>query len=119
MNLETARSRGYVAYVPTWGDIHECLAKVRKQGYKAVIVTEPPDKYARGYSGKTYTIYAEELYSIDRKIENANKQLDRIPGEREYLRKKYEEELRIINQRELDFREMLQRYTEAKEEYQK
>jgi len=82
MNKNTAARRGYEHTGHfAWGYERETLKpkleEYRKAGYKAIIVSIPPDPLSRGHHGTSYAIMVEPRYAVDQRVKAAKAEIDR------------------------------------------
>ena len=98
MNELQARQQGlsFIGRYERFKDrVADDLAALRKQGYKAYIVTVPDSPLSRGYckGDKGYSIYAEERYFHDKEKKDLQDRLAHMPARKDAAFKEYEKEL--------------------------
>jgi len=79
MNEETALRRGYDTTGHfTWDrdELKPKLAEYHKQGYKALIVSIPPNPLSRGHHGTGYGIVVESRYYVDQRVKASKATID-------------------------------------------
>jgi len=83
MNKEQAAKRGYEftgIYERDKSGVQVRLNKIRKDGYKAALVTVPDDPLSRGCIGRGYSIYAEARYRLDDLAKTHREQIAQFPA---------------------------------------
>lgn len=81
MNKKTAAQRGYEHTGHfAWGYEREKLKphleEYRRQEYKAIIASCPPDPLSRGHHGTSYIIMVEPRFYVDQRVKAAKATID-------------------------------------------
>lgn len=112
MNRQQAAKRGY-GYTGIAGrhkeEVMVRLDGIRNQGYKAVLVYEPPSPLARGYSGGTHSVYAERKYFIDKEKGEIGNKISRFPARKALMASEYQKELAELD---AEYADLTRRLTE-------
>jgi len=84
-------------------------SEFRKQGYRAVVVSEKANKYARGQNTGIvgYSVYIEQKYFEDERKKKLRFELEGIPGKKEHLLEKYKKELEELEKRDQQIKDEL------------
>jgi 16S rRNA C1402 N4-methylase RsmH len=93
-------------------DQKEEALKIRKQGFKAVVVDIPTSKYSWDTKIMGYSVYAEKKYFDYQNKISAEKELQNIPKQKEQLKKEYEEKLNKIIEREEYLKSLIEKYSD-------
>jgi len=104
MNERIAIERGYSFtghYEFLKDNLKSPLEKIRKQGYKAVVVTNSSYEFRGAVRHGGYSIYADQRYFTDRQKAEATSRLSRIQSRRILALKNYHEELAKIKEDEV------------------
>ena len=99
MNEGQALEKGYCdshRYSRNRDEIKEQRDEFRKKGYKAVVVTIPDHPLSRGGVGLGWSVYVEKRYLVEKEINELRGRLSGIEKQKDYARKKYEDELEKI-----------------------
>jgi hypothetical protein len=78
--------------------------KIRKLGFKACVVSIPPNKYSRGHHGTGYSVYAEKKYFDEKVKKDLLKRLESIPSRKEQAYLKYLEIIKGIEKEESEMK---------------
>jgi hypothetical protein len=79
-------------------EIKDRAEKIRKDGYKAMVVSKPPDPLSRGHHGTGYSVYAERKFFIDRAIAGLERSLATFPKQFEEMKQRHEREIRELTE---------------------
>jgi predicted xylose isomerase-like sugar epimerase len=93
-------------------DKEEVQAEVRelkKQGYKAVVVTEPDSPLSRGPKGTGYSVFAEQKYLRVKELQDNEKRMSYIGERKRMALDEYQRTLREIEDDEQQIREEIER----------
>lgn len=89
MNQETALKKGYERtgiYARSADKVRPLLEEIRKQGYKALLVTVPDSPYSRGHVGTGYGVVVERRYNLDQAAKSHLESLAAYAGRCEAVR---------------------------------
>jgi len=113
MNERQARERGYeFSGNYSWDkeEIKHKIASYRKAGFKALLVTIPPNPYSRGGHGPGYSAYLEPKYFLVRSIQDLTRELKDMPTMKKQVYYEYNNEINKISLREYELIRTMNKY---------
>lgn len=115
MNKKQAESKGYRFTGVYESDKEKVIARrdeLKQKGYKAIVVTVPPNKLSRGFHGDGYSLYAEQRYFNDEEIVTLKQRLSQIGDRKARALKSYQADIALIEDDEQRWQNELTKLTD-------